>query len=135
MKNRPATPRLFSARGFTLIELMITVAVIAILATIAYPSYSQYMRQARRAEAKSMLQEIQLLQEKWRANNNTYGSLTNLGWTKTLAHYTIAISNTSGSTYTITATASGDQANDEKSGTSCKELTLTQSTKTPAVCW
>jgi type IV pilus assembly protein PilE len=114
---------------------MITVAVIAILATIAYPSYTQYMRQARRAEAKSMLQEIQLLQEKWRANNNTYGSLTNLGWTKTLAHYTIAISNTSGSTYTITATASGDQANDTKGGTSCTPLTLTQSTKTPAACW
>jgi type IV pilus assembly protein PilE len=93
------------------------------------------MRQARRAEAKSMLQEIQLLQEKWRANNAFYGSLTNLNWTKTLAHYGIEISNTSGSTYTITATASGDQANDVKGSTSCKTLTLTQSTKTPAACW
>lgn len=134
MKNLTATPGLFPQRGFTLIELMITVAVIAILASIAYPSYSQYVRQARRAEAQSVMQEMQLLQEKWRANNSTYGTYANLG-SKTVGHYTITVPVATGSAYTITATASGDQANDKKNGTSCTPLTITQSTKTPAACW
>ena len=43
--------------GFTLIELMITVAVIGILAAIAYPSYTQYVQRANRAEARSLLME------------------------------------------------------------------------------
>lgn len=46
-----------SLTGFTLIELMITVAVIAILAAVAYPSYTQYLQRASRAEARSLLME------------------------------------------------------------------------------
>jgi type IV pilus assembly protein PilE len=105
--------------GFTLIELMITVAIIAILAAIAYPSYTDYVTRAKRADGKAALLQVQLSQEKYRANHITYGTtLSQLGFLPpptTLCistvpvspdcHYTIAISGTPDSTtYTITAT-------------------------------
>ncbi|MFC0678903.1 type IV pilin protein [Lysobacter korlensis] len=59
-------------RGFTLIELMITVAVIAILAAIALPSYNEYVRKGRRSEAARFVGEMQLGLERWRAENPSY---------------------------------------------------------------
>ena len=60
-------------RGFTLIELMIVVAVIAVLGAIALPSYQDYVRKGRRADARSLLQGMSLAQEKWRLGHTTYG--------------------------------------------------------------
>lgn len=45
----------YSVRGFTLIELMIVVAIIAVLASVAYPSYKEYVARSRRAEARAVL--------------------------------------------------------------------------------
>ena len=137
MKNRIFTSSKFSMRGFTLMELMIAVAIIGILSAIAYPSYTDYVRKARRAEAKSMLQEIQLVQEKYRANNSTYGTLTNLGWTNTLTYYDLDINPNTASTYAIKATAKtgSSQIGDKQGATECKNLELNQGGKTPAVCW
>ena len=59
-------------KGFTLIELVIVVAVVGILAAIAYPSYQQSVYKSRRSDAMAALQGIQLLQEKWRSSNSTY---------------------------------------------------------------
>lgn len=94
--------------GFTLIELMITVAVIGILAAIAYPSYTEYVTRAKRADGKAALLQVQLAEEKWRANHTSYGSSTDIGITTSPdGHYAIAISGTpNAASYTFTATPS-----------------------------
>jgi len=134
-----------SAKGFTLIELMIAVVIIAILAAIAYPSYVDYIRKARRADGMDALLVVQNLQEKYRANNTTYGTLAQIGAAANSVEgrYTIAI--TAGSNtatgYIVTATGVGDQANDSVGETSCSPLTITVSAANPrgekeeAVCW
>lgn len=132
--------------GFTLIELMIAIAVIGILAAIAYPSYQDFVRKARRADGKEALVRLQIEQEKWRTSHTTYtgtidgtAGLSGLGLptTSSEGHYTIAITANSatGTGFTATATAQGAQASDAN----CTVLTLAVAaggeTKTPATCW
>ena len=59
-------------KGFTLIELMITVAILAILAAVAIPVYNSYVHSARSAEATTNINGIRTLQESWFAENNIY---------------------------------------------------------------
>ena len=61
-------------RGFTLIELMITVAIVAILASIAWPSYQEHIRRSRRESAQAQLVELAGTQEKIFLNSNNYSS-------------------------------------------------------------
>lgn len=66
-------------KGFTLIELMITVAIIGILAAIAYPSYTQYVQRANRAEARSILLENAQILERNYTTANRYDTVNSDG--------------------------------------------------------
>jgi type IV pilus assembly protein PilE len=70
-------------RGFTLIELMVVVAIIAILSAIAMPSYLRYGIRARRVDGQELLLRVANAQERYYATHNRYGSLTQLGYTTT----------------------------------------------------
>lgn len=63
-----------AARGFTLIEVMITVAIIAVIAAVAYPSYMDYMRRSRVAEATGTLTTTRVRLEQYFQDNRNYGS-------------------------------------------------------------
>jgi type IV pilus assembly protein PilE len=132
------------ARGFTLLELMVVVTIIAVLAAIAINSYQKQVRKSRRAEAKQVITDTSLREEKWRSNNAKYlgtdstaANKTTFGALGTSTYYTIAITTAESATaYTVTATPIGDQALD-----SCGTLSWASSAgainKTPATngCW
>ena len=63
-----------SSKGFTLVELMIVVAVIGILSAIAYPSYTEYVLRGRRAEARTALMDLMQQQERYFTQNGRYFS-------------------------------------------------------------
>lgn len=116
------------AAGFTLIELMIVVAVIAVLAAVVLPSYQDSVRKARRMDARSALTTIAQLMERLNTERGSFASAT-LGAAATdlfpatseNKHYTLALSNLAAATYTVTATPAGNQALDP-----CGAYTLTQ---------
>lgn len=67
--------------GFTLIELMIVVAVIAILAGVAYPSYLEQVRKTKKSDAMAIINKVMQAQERFFINNLTYtADLTDLGF-------------------------------------------------------
>lgn len=109
-------------KGFTLIEVMIVVAIIGILAAIAYPSYDEYVKRGNRAEGQAFLNEVAARQERYFSQNNAYvtsvDDISKLGLSKSSSEtgkYTLTISTNNG--YTLTAT---QQFNDTK----CGNLTL-----------
>lgn len=96
--------RLFT-RGFTLIELMIVVAIVAILASIALPSYQDYLIRSRIPEATSTLSDMRVKLEQFYDNNHTYvGAPICAADLPTNKYFTFACGGQTAVLYTITAT-------------------------------
>ena len=145
------SPR-YRPRGFTLIELMIVVAVIAIIAAIGYPSYINSVVKTKRAAAEGCVSQYATYMERFYTQNLRYDKDTAgndnpvVGNAPTLtldcagpqnsgADYTFTVAAPTQSTYTITAAPQGAQASRD---TTCGTLTLDQSgAKTPSTsgCW
>lgn len=114
-------------RGFTLIELMIVVAVLGIIAAIALPSYNEHVRAGRRGEATGNVGAVQMALERWRAENPSYSGCGTCASAGGIAdYYTITVAADAGTpnAYTVTAAPKGKQAGD-----SCGSLVATNATK------
>jgi type IV pilus assembly protein PilE len=151
--------RIFSARradlGFTLIELMITVAIIAILASIAIPSYQQYVTRSNEAVAKSFLSEVASRQQAFYNDRRRYAaSLADLGYPAANTQlgrdgqpaaaavnpiYQVAVraSSANNRTYVLDAVPQGVQATRSKCGTLSLTAQDVRSASGPSgdTCW
>lgn len=150
MKHKPAVgPR---PLGFTLIELMITVAVVGILAALAYPSYTEYVRRGKRTDAKAVLLEAAQLMERNYTESNSY-AVNSAGTAMTLpvalqqspkgsaaANYTITLPSGSltATAFVLNAAPTGSMASDACGTLSINQLgvrSVSGGGRTVEECW
>jgi len=153
-----ATPARARAAGFTLIELMVVVAIIGILAAVALPSYQNYIRRGQQPEAFNALSDYRTKMEQYYQDNRNYGSTAPTcaeaasasTWhdfapagAKYFSYSCTAVTaagDTTAQSYTITATGitgmvKNDQYSIDQNGNR-KTLVFKGTTlSTPATCW
>ncbi|HEX5484821.1 MAG TPA: type IV pilin protein [Limnobacter sp.] len=123
--------------GFTLIEMVITMAILAIIATLAFPAYSDYVMRSRRSEAQGLMMELAQYMEQQHLSNGRYtnsnNTAPNLPFTQSpktgVARYTIKLTDITANSYTLTASSSDDP---------CSPMSIDQSgnqTSKIAGCW
>ncbi len=146
-----------TSAGFSLIELMVVVAIVGVLMLIAFPSYKDHVRKGKRAEGKAAVVSAAQALERYMTANNTYtvdlaaaGYKTYSGESAATSAYLLAVSSASIATrYLITASAVagwGDNSSDApavQDDLGCGQLTIDQTgaksvqgaTMTVAQCW
>jgi len=137
-----------SNQGFSMVELMVVVAIIGIIAAVAFPSYVDSTRKTKRSDAFTSLSRSAALQERAYTQNNAYsGVIADIGGaTSDEGYYTIAtdISACTASCYSLSATpvVGGSQADDEACWTIALDHTGRKTSKTKAgvsnptgTCW
>ncbi len=117
-----------SHAGFTLIELMLAVALLAIIATISVTSFRQYVIRANRSDAAAVLLRVAAAQERWFLDNNQYAddaaALGIAGATSEHGYYTVTINRNAdpAAGYTAIAEPVADQR--QSSDTQCQQLSI-----------
>jgi len=124
--------------GFSLIELLITVAIIGILAGVAYPSYTDYVIRSNRTEAQRELMRFANLQEQVFVDTRSYAAdMKGLGKSSVKIYtasknYRIMVFAQTTTSFTLKAVAKNNQVND----TGCTNLKINElGVKTPTACW
>ena len=111
-------------RGFTLIELMIVLAVLAVIVAIGYPSYQEHVKKSRRAEGMGQLLELADRMERAYSDRGTYPTVISEVYVATTdrGFYTLSIVTANNVSFTVSATPTslGDQNEDK-----CHTFTLT----------
>lgn len=112
--------------GWTMVELVIVLAVLSVLLAVAYPVYNGQLIKARRADGHALLYEAAQRQQQFFTSNNHFTDTIGSGGLEMSAtsdegYYTLSITSPSATSYTLTATPAGAQTSD----TSCGDLTLT----------
>lgn len=135
-------PRIENNLGFSLIELLIAVAIVGILAGVAYPSYTDFVMRSNRAEAQRELMRLANLQEQVFVDTRTYtADMTELGMaadpyiTETKNYSIDAVIANAGTTFVLTATAKYSQATND---TGCTTITINevgQQAGENSYCW